>query len=323
MRIENGILQGARWVKANASGGAMTPRWTVLHDTAGRLEPFSSVNWFASKECKTSAHFVVERDGTITQMVPTNRRAFHAGVSTWKGVQGLNSCSVGIEIVNPGKLDEKGNAWFGKAAEPADIVAKSTPNHGKGWWLPYTPQQIAAVKAICRAVIEEYPDCNEIVTHWQIAPKRKIDPCPLFPLEEVQASIFDPTPGEIEHTPQPDVPTTPPPAPSVAVEAVKSPTVWMLLTAAVGTVVDAVFGAVAWLGDRLGDVLAALSKGISEADTALAPLLTLGSKLHLNIGRVATVGFVGFLAVALIRHVRDKVELKRLKQQVPPQGDAT
>ncbi len=66
--IKDGRVSGVRFVRANASGGEIRPKQIVLHDTAGRLTEFSSVNWFASKECQTSAHFVVERDGTVTQM---------------------------------------------------------------------------------------------------------------------------------------------------------------------------------------------------------------------------------------------------------------
>lgn len=186
MDITNGRLSGVRFVPATSSGGAISPSLIVVHDTAGRLDKFSSVNWFKSKGCKTSAHFVVETDGTITQMVRTDRKAFHAGQSKWRNRSFCNAFAVGIEIVNPGKLSEDGRAWFGKATnEP--LTRRKTKEHGDGYWLPYTQEQILAVKKICRALMEEYPDCNEIVTHWMISPGRKIDTNPLFPLAEVVA----------------------------------------------------------------------------------------------------------------------------------------
>ena len=49
-----------------------------------------------------SSHYLVYEDGRIDQLVPEARRAWHAGLSSWKGVNDINSCSVGIEIVNPG-----------------------------------------------------------------------------------------------------------------------------------------------------------------------------------------------------------------------------
>jgi N-acetylmuramoyl-L-alanine amidase len=186
MQITNGRVSGVRFVPANSSGGALTPNLIVVHDTAGRLDKYSSVNWFKSRGCKTSAHFVVEMDGTITQMVRTDRKAFHAGQSKWRNRSFCNAFAVGIEIVNPGKLSEDGRAWFGKATnEP--LTRRKTKEHGDGYWLPYTKEQITAVKKICRALMEEYPDCNEIVTHWMISPGRKIDTNPLFPLSEVVA----------------------------------------------------------------------------------------------------------------------------------------
>jgi len=184
--ISKGRLAGARYVKANSFGGSLKPEIIILHDTAGRLDKFNSVGWFASKECKTSAHIVVERDGTITQMVPFDRKAFHAGVSAWKGRKFCNSFAIGIEIVNPGKMDKNGVAWFGPAtSEP--VEQKTTQQHGSGYWLGYTAAQIDAVKNLCRSLCEEYPDLNDITTHWAVSPGRKIDPNPLFPLEEVNA----------------------------------------------------------------------------------------------------------------------------------------
>ena len=194
MQIKNGRLIGTKFVPANASGGDLKPTLIILHDTAGRLDKFSSVNWFASKECKTSAHVVVERDGTITQMVPFNRRAWHAGQSQWQGKKLCNSFAIGIEIVNPGLCKSDGRAWFHKASEPGFHMSflkhAQTKEHGDGWWMPYTPEQIRAVKELCRALVAEYPDVNDIATHWQVSPGRKIDTNPIFPLEEVEAYAF-------------------------------------------------------------------------------------------------------------------------------------
>lgn len=186
MQIRNGRVAGCRFVPATSSGGPITPTLIVLHDTAGRLDKGSSVAWFRSKKCTTSAHFVVERDGEIVQMVECTKKAFHAGASEWRGRKFCNSFSIGIEIVNPGKLDAGGRAWFGKATD-APIERQATLAHGDGYWLPYTPEQIGAVKGLCRAIIAAYPDCNEITTHWAISPGRKIDPCPLLPLDDIVA----------------------------------------------------------------------------------------------------------------------------------------
>lgn len=322
MQIKNGILHDAarpvRWAKAHSSGGAMAPRMIVVHDTAGSCRKFSSVEWFQSSECETSAHFVVERDGTITQLVSTGKRAYHAGVSNWKGVSGLNSCSVGIEIVNPGKLDEKGHADWGKAAEPKEIVKRASPNHGSGYWLAYTPEQIKAVTAICRAVVDEYPDCNEIVTHWEIAPKRKIDPNPLFPLDELRRAVFDPTPGEVEAIPPPKSALPPPPArPSMAKEAARSKTVWMIVSVVVAKIADVFVNVTDWMSNRIGDVVAIITTAQGEADGLLEPLASLGKTLQFNVGKIAAGLTIAFLVMAAVRHTKDRAEKNRLKSLLP------
>lgn len=194
MQIAGHKLVGVPFKAAHSSGGAMTPTLIVLHDTAGRLDKGSSVDWFCSKECPTSAHILVERDGSITQMVPFNKKAFHAGRSSWKGREFCNGFSIGIEIVNPGELDASGKAWFSQTFDGS--VHKATEEHGSHNWLPYTTEQIEAVKAICKALADKY-EIEDITTHWFISPKRKIDPNPLFPLEEVKAAAL----GRVEMKP--------------------------------------------------------------------------------------------------------------------------
>lgn len=295
MQIENGLLKGGRLVKANASGGDMSPRFCVVHDTAGAMRKFSSVEWFAAKQCGTSAHFVVERDGTITQMVPTNKKAFHAGQSKWKGIVGLNSCSVGIEIVSPGKLDKSGNAYFGKAADPVEIVSINSKAHGgPGYWLPYTPEQITSVVAICRAVVEEYPDCNEILTHYEISPGRKIDVGPQFPLDDVRKAVFDPPPdeGAEETTPAP----SPPPSMTASMAssllgglaALRSVwrQVWAPVWALVLWVVTQVQDAIHWLADRVEDAVQMVSGVQHDVEGGLAPFRALGGLLKANMGLI-------------------------------------
>lgn len=324
MHIENGILKGddgkaVRWVKANSSGGTLSKvTATVLHDTAGSLRKFSSVEWFASKECKTSAHFVIERDGTITQLVATNKKAFHAGVSSWKGTVGLNSCSVGIEIVNPGKLNEKGEADFGKVADPSEIIAKKTTAHGSGWWLPYTQEQIVAVIALCRALVEEYPDCNEIVTHYEIAPKRKIDVGPQFPLEEVRNAVFNPTVGEVTHLEETTPAVKPASAPSMLVEGAKSTSSWGLIGTIGGFIADAFFDLGDWVKGAIGNLVEILKAAQTEADDILTPLVSLGTKLQLNIGRITCWVVVTTLSIVLIRHIQKRVELAHAKNGTTP-----
>lgn len=312
MHIKDGRLyddngKPVRFVRANAHGGAQSPKICVLHDTAGHSRKFSSVEWFASKQCPHSAHFVVELDGTITQMVETNKRAWHAGESSWKGTRYLNSCSVGIEIVNPGKMDATGKAWFGPAAKPDEIEHKVTKTHGDGHWLPYTPEQIAAVTAICKAVVAEYPECNEILTHWEISPGRKIDTNPLFPLREVRKAVLDPEPEvPVAAIVEPVQPVVEAPAvlasPSLVKEAAKSRSVRYML--------GAIF---AWIEAKLGFLKSVLPEANKDATEIVDPLTSLGGLLKVNIAGLAFGIVLVTLVVVIMRHTKDKVELAKLK----------
>lgn len=182
----------ARYVPSRNTGGRILPELIVLHDTAGALRPFSSVEWFQSPKCQTSAHFVVERDGTITQMVDCDRKALHAGESVWNGRRYCNGFAIGIEIVNPGRLHRAGDScvaeWGGKFPA-ADCLELTTPEHGRGWWLQYSAEQVEAVTALCAALASSYPTIRDITTHYAISPGRKIDPGPQFPLEDLRAAV--------------------------------------------------------------------------------------------------------------------------------------
>jgi N-acetylmuramoyl-L-alanine amidase len=104
---------------------------------------------------KVSSHYLVDEDGRIDQLVPEARRAWHAGVSAWQGVTDINSCSVGIEIVNPGHE-------FGYRDFPG--------------------KQIDAVIALCRNIIARHaiPPAR-VLAHSDVAPARKQDPGERFP----------------------------------------------------------------------------------------------------------------------------------------------
>lgn len=175
--------------------GSMTPELIVMHDTAGHLNAQSSVSWLTNRRARASAHIVLGRDGEATQLAPFNRVTWHAGRSHYKGRSSVSRFSIGIEIVNPGRLSLAGSgakAWFGESydIEAYDITAKTTPEHGSGLWMPYTEAQLARLIAISQALVEAYPTITAITTHWAISPGRKVDTNPLFPLDAVRARVF-------------------------------------------------------------------------------------------------------------------------------------
>lgn len=199
------------FLRTQNAGGVITPQAIVLHDTAGDLAGKGSISWLRGgpgASQSASAHVVIGRDGTITQLAETNIKTWHAGKSSWNGRSNLNGWSIGIEIANPGgPLQDlgggrfKGGVSFDANADPSLVVKRGqfpcSTGDGKtmwpnsGLWLEHSPQQIEAVVDLCRALVAAYPTITEIVTHWQIAPDRKVDPNPLFPLEEVRRRVFN------------------------------------------------------------------------------------------------------------------------------------
>ncbi len=200
MKILNHKLEGVEFFPARWTGGKITPEIVILHDTAGRLDKGNSARYLANNEAKTSVHFVVERDGSITQLVPTNRQASHAGKSSYHGREWCNSFSLGIEIVNAGKMTripgESGlwaRAWWKETFQDGDdveLVEMTTPEHGPGVWMDYTPEQITTVTLLLEALFRDIKTLKDITTHWYVSPGRKVDTNPLFPLEQIRAKVL-------------------------------------------------------------------------------------------------------------------------------------
>ncbi len=197
MQIKNHRLVDAPYLQARVMGGVITPEVVVLHDTAGRLDRFNSRDYLVTT-AKASVHFVVEIDGTISQLVPTNRRAGHAGQSSYHGRADVNAFSVGIEIVNPGRMTRMvgggARAWFGQefgfGQSIHPIAEATTKEHGSGVWMAYKPEQIEAVTALLEALFASIRTLRDITTHWYISPGRKVDTNPLFPLEAIRSRIL-------------------------------------------------------------------------------------------------------------------------------------
>ena len=96
---------------------------------------------------RVSAHFVVDRQGGITQFVPCRQRAWHAGQSSWQGRDHCNDYAIGIEIIG----DEQ---------------------------TPFTAAQYRETARLCRSLVQVYPTIQRerIVGHQDVAPGRKWDP---------------------------------------------------------------------------------------------------------------------------------------------------
>ena len=131
----------------------------VLHYT-GMETGDAALERMRDEQAEVSAHYMVWEDGRISQLVDESKRAWHAGVGSWQGDTDLNSCSVGIEIVNGG--------------HNVPLADGSLP--------PYPDAQIEAVIALSRAIITRHKiPQTRIVGHSDIAPARKEDPGEHFP----------------------------------------------------------------------------------------------------------------------------------------------
>ena len=132
-------------------------QFLILHYTFGNFE--SSLKTLT--EGPVSSHYLVDvNPPRVLQLVDDSKRAYHAGVSSWKGSSGLNASSIGIEIVNAGERPG-----------PNGLV-----------WTDYPSEQIDVVIALVKKIMAEHKILPErVLGHSDIAPGRKVDPGPKFP----------------------------------------------------------------------------------------------------------------------------------------------
>jgi len=172
----------------------------VLHYTAGG-HAIGTVNWFQNPQAKVSAHFIIDRNGDIIQMVDLEKAAWHAGSSmlSYRGKlkKGANRFTIGIELANYGLLhrDSHGYFWYERAGnmklyrlDGAPKVGTLVFPHGHfvtGWWEPYPAKQIESLMWLLNELYQKVDslDKNCIVGHEEIALPlgRKLDVGPLFP----------------------------------------------------------------------------------------------------------------------------------------------
>lgn len=168
-------------------------RALVIHFTGGATGA-SSIE--SMRNNRLSAHLVVERDGKVIQCVPFNRIASHAGVSRWRDpntnklYQLLNSCSIGIEIANAGN-DPGALKWARKQPNFGSIMARHRKGGAIQEWESFPDAQLAAVFEIAKVLVETYK-LDDVTGHDCIAPERKDDPGPAFPMADLRKACgFD------------------------------------------------------------------------------------------------------------------------------------
>lgn len=197
-------ITGAPFTPTPNHGSAFAaglPDAIIVHFTGGSSAE-SAINWLTNPQAKASAHVVIGRDGRITQLLPFDTIAWHAGASTYGNRKGYNHFSIGIELDNPGRLKrtEGGEflASFGRKYPADQVIAATHRNErAESYWLAYTEEQIEATFDLCSALCATYP-VREILGHEEIAPGRKDDPGPAFPLDRLRQRLI--TRGRDEET---------------------------------------------------------------------------------------------------------------------------
>lgn len=174
------------FVESPNVGGTLKPRWLVMHFTAA-ANAKEAIAWLTDKQSKSSAHVVIDKHGSITQLVPFNRQAWHAGDSQWKGVTELNRHSIAIELDNRGVLAGGPGEWhLGSQRVPDTGVYvqahKSEPQVPRGWDR-YPIHQINAAEELAALLVRTY-GLEDVLGHEDISPRRKLDPGPAFLMEE-------------------------------------------------------------------------------------------------------------------------------------------
>lgn len=116
-----------------------------------RLDPAVDPYFQGIADLRVSSHFLIRRDGELVQFVASDRRAWHAGVSHWRGRDNCNDFSLGIEL------------------EGADRI-------------PYQDAQYQRLNQLLATLIAHYPKLSRdtLAGHEDIAPGRKTDPGPAF-----------------------------------------------------------------------------------------------------------------------------------------------
>lgn len=198
MRITNHLLvpEGAElfeFVKSPNLSPGISPLYLLMHYTASPSYA-GAVSWLTNPKAQASAHIVIGRDGKIAQLVAFDKRAWHAGKSSWGQLDGMNQFSIGIELVNAGKLRKNAaGQWVDMSLKviPADevTVAKHKNDTAEAGWHEYTEAQLDATLELALLLNSKY-GFKDVLGHEDVSPGRKVDPGPLFPMESFRSKVM-------------------------------------------------------------------------------------------------------------------------------------
>ena len=156
-----GLLTGVRQVLSphfDARPSGCVPEHVVVHGIS--LPPDEHPYFRTISGARVSAHALIRRDGQIVQYVPFGERAWHAGISEYRGRSACNDFSIGIEL------------------EGTDTV-------------PYADSQYEQLAVVIGALLATYSTLSRehIVGHSDVAPGRKTDPGPVFDWDRLRGLL--------------------------------------------------------------------------------------------------------------------------------------
>jgi len=177
------------------------PIEAVVYHYTGSTRPNPTKRWLTKKdEYYQSAHFLVERDGTVWQLAALDERTWHAGGKSSKlfGAGNTNGRTIGIEIMNVGPVVHDGSMYrtlFNKpfTGRPVNAPEAYALEHGYGLWEAYEEPQVLSVIELTRLLKREFPILarepeTRLIGHEDVDPSRKMDPGPVFPWDRIRAA---------------------------------------------------------------------------------------------------------------------------------------
>lgn len=140
----------------DARRGGTQPSLIILHFTGGKSAEYAlNILTDGTRENRVSAHYMIDEEGRVYRLVDEDKRAWHAGVSSWRDIEDVNSASIGIELSNRDRN-------------------------------PYTKEQLLALSELCDGIRRRHGiAAHNIIGHSDIAPERKNDPGYHFPWRDV------------------------------------------------------------------------------------------------------------------------------------------
>ena len=130
--------------------------YLIIHGTGMKCAE-DALNRLCDESAEVSAHYTIDEEGTVYHHVAEDKRAWHAGVSSWQGQDKINARSIGVELVN------KGHEWG---------------------YHEFSDAQIDALIKLSKEILGRH-NIKHVLGHSDVAPTRKTDPGELFPWQKL------------------------------------------------------------------------------------------------------------------------------------------